>query len=374
MAIPRSATVAAAAVVLAALALPSPAQARTVDDAASVGPAAARAGAIADHGPLFWYSTPTGSSDQFRGLSAVSGRVAWVSGETGTVLRTLTRGRTWQDVSPPAAAGLALRDIEAFDADHAVALSIGPGKSSGIFTTNNGGATWTRTFTNRNGNAFYDCMAFSKDGVGLAMSDPVNGRFRLVTSPDRGQTWHLLIPQQMPMAMEGEFAFAASGTCIIPGPGHQFWMATGGVDKPRVFHTDDAGLNWTVAETPVRGGPSAGIYSIAFRTGMDGVAVGGDYLKPYAGAHAAATSYDGGKSWIRSGRPVEGYRSGVDFLNSKLVVAVGPTGSDLSRSGGARWYHFDDTRYDAISCTDAGACWGSGTEGNVARLLHYSAP
>ena len=373
MAIPRSAAVAATALVLAGLALPSPASARTVDDAGGAH-TVVPAGAGGGHGPLLWFNTPTGSTDEFRGLSAVSGRVAWVSGETGTVLRTVTRGRIWQDVSPPGAAGLALRDIEAFDADHAVALSIGPGKSSGIFTTNDGGTTWTRTFTNRNRSAFYDCMAFSDDGVGLAMSDPVNGRFRLVTSPDRGQTWHLLIPQQMPMALDGEFAFAASGTCIVPGPGHQFWIATGGVAKPRVFHTYDAGLHWTVVQTPVRGGPSAGIYSIAFRNAMQGVAVGGDYTKPGAGAHAAATSYDGGTTWIRSGRPVAGYRSGVDYVSSKLVVAVGPTGSDFSRSGGVRWLHFDDTRYDAISCTDAGACWGSGTEGNVARLLHYSAP
>ena len=35
--------------------------------------------------------------------------------------------------------GLALRDIEAWDGQHAVALSIGPGKSSGIFSTGDGG-------------------------------------------------------------------------------------------------------------------------------------------------------------------------------------------------------------------------------------------
>src|SRR4051794_32221369 len=68
-----------------------------------------------------WRITPTGSSDQFRGLAAVSAEVAWVSGEKGTVLLTTDGGATWADVSPPAAAGLALRDIEAFDAKHAVA-------------------------------------------------------------------------------------------------------------------------------------------------------------------------------------------------------------------------------------------------------------
>lgn len=371
MVIPRTAAAAGAAFLIAALALPSQtAQAQRVGTGPSASAAAsAHSGATALGATVSWRVTPTGSTDEFRGLAAVSSTVAWVSGETGTVLRTTDGGRTWRNVSPPAAAGLALRDIEAFDAQHAVALSIGKGKHSGIFTTNNGGLTWTRTFTNHNGSAFYDCMAFSSDGIGLAMSDPVNGHFRLAASYDRGQSWKLLIPKRMPAALAGEFAFAASGTCIVAGPSHQFWMASGG-EHPRVFHTYDAGLTWTVAPTPVRGGSTAGIYSIAFRNALRGVAVGGDFLRPNAGAHAAATTWDGGKNWIRSGRPVAGYRSGVDYVTAKLLVAVGPTGSDLSRSGGARWYHFDDARYDSISCTAAGACWGSGTEGRVAVLQH----
>ncbi len=370
MVISRFAAAAGAAVVLTALAMPTQAQARNVPTGGG-GPAIGQAGGSPSYPgvPVSWRVTPTGSTDEFRGVAAVSSSVAWVSGETGTVLRTTDGGRTWQDVSPAAAAGLALRDIEAWDALHAVALSIGPGKHSGIFTTNDGGASWVRTFTNHNSNAFYDCMAFSSDGIGLAMSDPVNGHFRLVTSTDRGQTWHLLIPEWMPKALAGEFAFAASGTCIVAGPDHQFWMASGG-PHPRVFHTYDAGLNWRVTRTPIRGGSTAGIYSIAFKGMLNGVAVGGDFLRPGAGAHAAATSTDGGRTWVRSGRPVAGYRSGVDYVAPKLVVAVGQTGSDLSRSGGVRWYHFDDARYDAISCTRGGDCWGSGTDGRVAILEH----
>src|SRR5262245_48239618 len=77
------------------------------------------------HGPDYsWKVTPTGSDDQFRGLAAVSSRVAWVSGEVGTVLKTTDGGKTWQDVSPTGT-GLELRDIEAWDSRHAITLSIG---------------------------------------------------------------------------------------------------------------------------------------------------------------------------------------------------------------------------------------------------------
>jgi len=80
------------------------------------------------HSSYAWHDTPTGTTAHFRGLSAVSATTAWVSGYTatdGVVMRTTDRGATWQDVSPPGAAGLQFRDIEAFDANHAVAMSIG---------------------------------------------------------------------------------------------------------------------------------------------------------------------------------------------------------------------------------------------------------
>jgi photosystem II stability/assembly factor-like uncharacterized protein len=74
-----------------------------------------------------WHDTTTGSAASLRGLSAVSASTAWSSGSGGTVLRTVDRGATWQAVGPPGTDGLQFRDIEAFDANRAVILSIGSG-------------------------------------------------------------------------------------------------------------------------------------------------------------------------------------------------------------------------------------------------------
>jgi photosystem II stability/assembly factor-like uncharacterized protein len=353
MVIRRFAAVACAALVVAGLALPANAQ---THDAAA--PASS----------FSWNVLPTGSTDQFRGLAAVDARVAWVSGESGTVLRTTNGGTNWRDVSPPEAAGLALRDIEAWDGQHAVTLSIGPGKQSNIFSTDDGGVTWTRAFQNRNRSAFYDCMAFSDDGTGLALSDPVNGHFRFAISYDYGHSWTLRVPRYIPRAL-GEFAFAASGTCLVAGPGHTFWAASGG-EHPRIYKTYNAGLTWTARPTPIRSGPSAGIYSIAFHGPALGVAVGGDYADPENRDAAAATSLDGGDTWGLSSRQVGGYRSGVDYVTGKIVVAVGPTGSDVSRDGGRTWTTFDDQWFDGVHVAEDGTAWASGTEGRVAVLQH----
>src|SRR6478736_4095158 len=104
----------------------------------TVAPAPAHAGT-----GLSWRDVDTGSDAQFRGLAPVSRHIAWVSGTEGTVLRTTDGGRHWKDVSPGGDTGdLEFRDIEAWDAQHAVILSIGTGGDSRIYRTSNGGRTW----------------------------------------------------------------------------------------------------------------------------------------------------------------------------------------------------------------------------------------
>src|SRR4051794_24724744 len=124
-----------------------------------------------------WHDLHTGSAAQFRGLAPVGRNVAWVSGTEGTVLRTTDAGKHWKDVSPGGDTGdLEFRDIEAWDAQHAVILSIGTGGDSRIYRTNNGGRTWTQGFRNHSPDAFYDCLSFWDQRHGLAMSDPVHGK------------------------------------------------------------------------------------------------------------------------------------------------------------------------------------------------------
>src|SRR3954470_14331925 len=91
---------------------------------------------------LAWHLTDTGTTARFRGLSPVSASVAWVAGTAGTVLRTVDGGRHWASVGPADASALEFRDIEAFDARHAVALTIGEGTDSRIYSTSDGGSSW----------------------------------------------------------------------------------------------------------------------------------------------------------------------------------------------------------------------------------------
>src|SRR3954453_17868467 len=133
---------------------------------AGVAVLAATAG-FTGHGP-HWQLSDTGAPTvRFRGLAPVRGQGAWVAGTQGTILRTVDGGRRWSSVGPADAAALQFRDIEAFDARTAVALTIGNGTDSRIYTTADGGHSWRSSFVNDDPNAFYDCMTFTDRRHGL---------------------------------------------------------------------------------------------------------------------------------------------------------------------------------------------------------------
>ncbi len=219
------------------------------------------------------------------------------------------------------------RDVEAFDANRALVLSIGNGEDSRVYRTVDGGKSWTETFRNTDANAFYDCFDFFDNKRGLALSDPVDGKFRILATADGGKSWKVQSTAGMPAALPGEFAFAASGTCLVAGPGRTAWFATGGGDRPRVFRTVDAGKHWTVADSPMASGEAAGIFSLAFRGSLFGVAVGGDFLLPNEAVKAASVTYDGGRTWklVPADKAPKGYRSGSAFVPNSpaTVIAVG---------------------------------------------------
>lgn len=327
-------------------------------------------GGVAGAGPLSWKLTPTGTDAQLRGLSVVSRHVVWASGARGTVLRTVDGGRSWQQVGPPDTTTLDFRDIEAFDARTAVALSIGSGEESRIYRTKDGGRTWTETFRNPEPAAFYNCVAFFDHRNGLATGDPVEGEFRVLSTSDGGRSWQRVPGAGIPPALEGEFQFSASGQCVTVAGKRDAWIATGGSTVARVLHSADRGRTWTASETPLLSNASSGVFAVAFRSPRQGIAVGGDFLNPTGGEDNLALTHDGGTTWREPVNSPAGYRSAVTyhpFLGS-VLLAVGPTGSDVSLDGGRRWHQFDDGTFDSVDCARDGACWASGAQGRVATL------
>ena len=305
------------------------------------------------------------TTENLRGVSAVSQQIVWACGTHGTYLRTTDAGRTWTAAQVPNATNLDFRGVVAFSADEAFLMSAGPGDQSRIYHTSDAGQHWQLQFTATNPKSFFDSMAFWDPTHGIVLGDPIpddsgQPKFQLLLTTD-GQTWTPLPTSQLPAALEGEGAFAASNTCLAVLPfdkaaakinpdvgkngkgtsstravgapekdgasaleveNPNIWFATGG-RTARVFHSPDRGLTWQVFNTPIAHGPdSAGIFSIAFRDANHGVIAGGDYKHPDQDGPNLAFTNDAGKTWKLSQIFPQSYYSAVAYDRRSLTRAT----------------------------------------------------
>jgi photosystem II stability/assembly factor-like uncharacterized protein len=326
-----------------------------------------------------WHIQYSDSTALFIGISVVDEYTVWVSGSGGKYVRTTDGGETWIPGTVPGADSLQFRDVHAFDATTAYLLSIGNGPSSRIYRTDDAGSTWNMVFQNEDPNGFFDCFSFWDRDHGIAFSDSYENEFQLITTDDGGTSWNRIDPALVPDAREGEGAFAASGTCVVTRPGGYGWFSTGAssVDT-RVIRTTDYGATWTEAPTPIASfSSSSGIFSLSFLDDMTGVALGGEYSNPDTLVQNVAVTSDGGASWKLGGQSnLTGSIFGGTYVPdapSPTIVAVAPTGTDLSTDNGMTWTRIDSSSFWTVGFVHAGAGWAAGPT-NIARLVNNRQP
>lgn len=322
-----------------------------------------------------WTLQKSNVTARLRGVSAVSDRVAWVSGSSGTVLRTEDGGATWKQLTVTSDK-LDFRDIDAINARTAYVLAIGNGDASRIYKTSDAGATWTLQFRNTEPRAFYDAMSFWDADHGIVIGDSIAGQFCILTTENGGRTWKRIPAQALPAALTNEGAFAASGTNIAVWGKSHAWIATGGAARSRILRTSDRGRTWQIADAPLKAGASAEIFSIAFRDARHGVIVGGDYTKEGEATDNLAITRDGGATWSLQ-KGLTGYRSVVAYVlgsgqRTRTLFASGPSGTDYSVDDAATWQRVDGPGFDTLSFVRsprrAVVGWAAGSGGAIGRL------
>ena len=328
----------------------------------------------------------SGTANGLIAVSPVSARVVWASGRGGTFVVTTDGGQTWRSGVVPGADTLQFRDVQGVSDRVAYLLSIGSGADSRIYKTTDGGATWTMQFQNQDPSAFYDCFAFWTPERGLAQSDAVNGRFPVIRTTD-GSNWQA-IGDNLPPALEGEASFASSGTCVAAQGRNKAWIATGGASPSRVLATEDGGDTWNAYDSPLRGSPSAGVFSVAFRDGWHGMIGGGDLDPAAPPFDQTATSSDGGRTWtITKQQPNVGTVFGVSYAGevgrggaregedhdeahaNQAVVVTGPGGASWTPDEGDTWFTLPGvTGYWGVAFGSPKTGWLVGTEGRILRI------
>jgi photosystem II stability/assembly factor-like uncharacterized protein len=322
--------------------------------------------------PSMWSVKTSGMRTNLRGVSVVMARddlgasapVIWACGSNGVILKSRDNGSTWNQYSVAGGEKLDFRGIQAFDGQMAYVISIGNGENSRVYKTADGGIHWSLQYTDQRKEFFLDDIVCISRKKCLVAGDPIGGKLFLAATSD-GEHWKERSRDNMPPALPGEGAFAASSSTFAIYNERDIYVGTGG-PAARVFHSPDLGKTWSVASTPILSGEaSQGIFSI-IREGNTLVAVGGDYKDLTRADKAAAYSAEGG-AWELATQQPGGFRSGVAYLGGTTFVAVGPSGEDISSDLGVHWRPFGSLNLNAVTALGTDV-WGVGPKGTIATI------
>ncbi|WP_411275641.1 WD40/YVTN/BNR-like repeat-containing protein [Daejeonella sp.] len=288
----------------------------------------------------------TGTKTSIRGLSVVDNLIAWVSGSNGWTSVTTDGGLSWKWNQIPGYEKFDFRDIEAFSSSDAIIVSAG--SPAVILLTQNGGSTWKEVYKNESPDIFLDGMDFQNRQNGVIYGDPIKNKMQLLRTYNGGISWKNISNNLKVNLIDGEASFAASGTGIRILKNGRTFIATGG-NQSRIFVSRKLGNSWNEYPCPIiQGRSSAGPFSIAFINNKKGMAVGGDYLLDTLSSNNMLLTRNGGKSWQKPLTAPFGYKSAVEYITKKLVIATGTSGTDISKDGGMTWENLTKEGFNAV--------------------------
>lgn len=299
----------------------------------------------------------------FRGLSVVSDEIFWVSGNNGTVGKSIDGGKTFEWLTVPGFEKSDFRDIEAFDKNTAIIMAIA--EPAYILKTIDGGKIWKIVYENHQKGMFLDAMDFDHKfpKEGIVVGDAVEGKIFLLKTSDMGDTWREF--SDKPASIEKEGCFASSGTNIILFDKH-YYLVTGGKNS-RFFK------NGIAKQIPIiQGTETTGANSIAISKNRKNIIiVGGDFSAKNENIENCLISKNGGKTYAKSKSNPFGYRSCVIFLNEKTALTCGLNGVDVSKDKGFNWLNISNESFHVCQKASIGkVIYFAGANGRVGKMVN----
>jgi len=288
-------------------------------------------------GQAQWYVQNSNSNRELTGVSFIDENTGWISGWTGTVLKTTDGGQTWNAL-PNVPPNNAYYSISFTDAMNGWAT----GYSGKIIHTTDGGQSWTNESSPVNTDLYDVYFLDSQKGWiagGDAGSFPSNIDTRVIFSTTNGgTTWNAQYYQTYKARLNSIYFLDESNG-----------YATGleGV----LMRTSNGGTSWT--EQTINA--SFSFFDVFFTNNNTGYVVGEDLNLPHHSSIFKTT--DGGNNWNETSLGMDEVLTGVYFTNDINGWAVG---EDYGNSNIGIVYH----------TTDAGSNWVSQNIPSVEALFN----
>jgi len=310
----------------------------------------------------------------WRGLSVVNNKIIWIGGSSGTIAISTDNGNSFTVKQITKCLTCDIRDIEAFDDKNAVAIS--SGYPAIIFKTSDGGNNWDEVFRKNDSSYFLDALDFWDSKRGIALADPIDGKFILLQTTDGGQSWQQVNSEKCPAAIYGESAFAASGTSLRCWGKNSFAFVSGG-STTKLYLFLNGINNFQEFNIPIISGKSSqGAFSLSkpFNTNLIAIS-GGDYMEDKAENPAFFVFRFKNPLWLSSKftEPLTGYKSCIEFVGSNTLITCGTAGADIIKQENTFFDNEEITTksFNTVKAAKTGnAVFFAGNKGKIARLMN----
>lgn len=261
--------------------------------------------------------------------------------DQGRLLRTLDGGATWQELQTPFGSA----SLQVVNQNQLFALADYGGAAGSaavaLFTSLDGGVSWTLVADARPDNSIPDTLSFSGQKTGLAAADglhifvtgeiPMDGFTYVYASADGGTTF---VQQSLPLPDP------YTGAMTVFYPPQFFSLTQGGMFAQLytagqtylgLYTTADSGQTWSFGGAMIMMGGAACMSDPLHAFIYDGITF--------------ATSQDGGATWnqLNTDLPIGGYPMDIQFLDAQngwMVVDSGGGAYQIYRTldGGHTWH------------------------------------
>ncbi|GAB3824643.1 T9SS type A sorting domain-containing protein [Hymenobacter jeollabukensis] len=305
-----------------------------------------------------WINQPVGFSNSalvVTHVNAVSSGVAWAMaldplGTAAGTARTID-GTTWTPGAGPAlSTGETLTYLSAVDANLAWVTTYNTASGgSRILKTTDGGTIWAAQtggspFANPDSYANFVHFFNANEGVAVGDPDGTTPSFEIYTTANGGTTWTRL--SSLPAALTDELgATTIIGSTIRPAVvGDNVWFAT---DAGRIYHSANRGQTWTVSSS----GASGDISSLSFSTVSNGLLVAPDAT---GSSYELRRTTDGGTTWAAVTYTGPLHAAAIDNIPgisggymtagfSLPLLGLNDGGSSYTTNNGASWISLETT-------------------------------
>lgn len=261
-------------------------------------------------------------------------------------------------------------------------ISVYPGATNtgGVWKTTDGGTIWEKQPTAPFSNpidSYANFVHFWDANNGVAAGDPENGEFEIYTTADGGTTWTRVLAENIPdpiiidvnpdplvTTLESEYGWEN----LYEVSGNNIWFGT---DRGRIFKSNDKGLTWTAHQSP---SVDFGLDKFTFSDSDKGLLLIYDNTSP-----TLYSTTDGGASWnsVATTMPPS---TDIAYIPGTSTVVCGNSagtellGSNYSLDNGLTWINIDAVPHGILAFLNSsfGFSGGINTDSTTGGIFKFS--